>query len=276
MKHGLLRISWALLAAACAPVFSANASSQWHALASDMNELRSALILYYRDNGSYPVTDAAGTWYDKLLAANLVSRTATTIVTPNGHLPVDLVYGTPIIFLAPNDPAFEPPIVRCLGQNGADDGGLLDDWDAGKEPNLGYWYKWNWPALYRRAWLCAAASAVIAALIFWLVRPMVLASGIAALDIGCIASVGLPFGFGGVLLVRTSVTTIPLWVDSVALGGVLFLLIGVLILGLSMVRVVKRRRLMNVGKCPMCKYDLRGELDRGCPECGWGRPWVPQ
>lgn len=25
------------------------------------------------------------------------------------------------------------------------------------------------------------------------------------------------------------------------------------------------------GYCPMCKYDLRGDLDSGCPECGWNR-----
>jgi hypothetical protein len=27
------------------------------------------------------------------------------------------------------------------------------------------------------------------------------------------------------------------------------------------------------GRCPWCKYDLRGDLDAGCPECGWGRNW---
>lgn len=269
MKRWPLRISWALLAASSAS--TANASSQWHALASDMHELRVGLFIYYKDNGAYPVTDATGTWYDKLLAANVVSRTATTTVTPKGQLPVDLVYGTPIIFLPPNDPTVEPPIVRCLGQNGADDEGLLDDWDAGKEPNLGYWYKWNWPALYRRAWLCAAASAVIAGVIFWLVRPVVFATGIAAIAIGCIASIGLPFGFGGVLLGRSSVTTIPFWVDYVALGGVVLLLLGVLVTGFSVIGVFKRNRLINVGKCPMCRYDLRGELDTGCPECGWNR-----
>jgi len=25
------------------------------------------------------------------------------------------------------------------------------------------------------------------------------------------------------------------------------------------------------GRCPRCGYDLRGNLDAGCPECGWGR-----
>ena len=32
-------------------------------------------------------------------------------------------------------------------------------------------------------------------------------------------------------------------------------------------RIVRRWQ----GHCPMCKYDLRGELEQGCPECGWNR-----
>ena len=32
-------------------------------------------------------------------------------------------------------------------------------------------------------------------------------------------------------------------------------------------RTIRRRR----GRCPMCGYDLRGDLESGCPECGWGR-----
>ncbi len=27
----------------------------------------------------------------------------------------------------------------------------------------------------------------------------------------------------------------------------------------------------SVGHCPKCGYDLRGDLDNGCSECGWGR-----
>lgn len=29
--------------------------------------------------------------------------------------------------------------------------------------------------------------------------------------------------------------------------------------------------LMAIGCCPDCQYDLRGDLQRGCPECGWRR-----
>lgn len=30
-------------------------------------------------------------------------------------------------------------------------------------------------------------------------------------------------------------------------------------------------RWIRLGKCGQCGYDLRGELEAGCPECGWGR-----
>ena len=32
-------------------------------------------------------------------------------------------------------------------------------------------------------------------------------------------------------------------------------------------RHIRRKR----GRCVKCGYDLHGELDAGCPECGWGR-----
>lgn len=32
-------------------------------------------------------------------------------------------------------------------------------------------------------------------------------------------------------------------------------------------RAIRRQR----GRCPMCGYHLRGEFEKGCSECGWGR-----
>jgi len=32
-------------------------------------------------------------------------------------------------------------------------------------------------------------------------------------------------------------------------------------------RLIRAKR----GRCPRCGYDLRGNLDAGCPECGWNR-----
>ena len=36
-----------------------------------------------------------------------------------------------------------------------------------------------------------------------------------------------------------------------------------------------RRRSKTGGLCPQCSYDLRGDLARGCPECGWRRSEGP-
>lgn len=36
-------------------------------------------------------------------------------------------------------------------------------------------------------------------------------------------------------------------------------------------RYLSARQRAERGRCPECDYDLRGELDKGCPECGWGR-----
>ncbi len=47
------------------------------------------------------------------------------------------------------------------------------------------------------------------------------------------------------------------------------LILWLLILGpLALRRLVRRRR----GRCIKCGYDLRGDFESGCPECGWNRP----
>lgn len=40
----------------------------------------------------------------------------------------------------------------------------------------------------------------------------------------------------------------------------------------SQLTVITTRRLRkHRGRCPRCAYDLRGDTDAGCPECGWNR-----
>ena len=60
----------------------------------------------------------------------------------------------------------------------------------------------------------------------------------------------------------------PLWpgfaVNTLLYGIILWLLIpGPFVL--------RRRIRIRGGRCPQCGYDLRGDLQRGCPECGWNR-----
>lgn len=46
---------------------------------------------------------------------------------------------------------------------------------------------------------------------------------------------------------------------------------GVLSVVAATARAIRNRRRARHGCCPVCAYDLRGDLAAGCPECGWGR-----
>ncbi len=61
---------------------------------------------------------------------------------------------------------------------------------------------------------------------------------------------------------------LPIWpgfaINTVFCAAILWLLIpGPFVLR----RLIRRKR----GHCIKCGYDLRGDIDAGCPECGWGR-----
>lgn len=38
---------------------------------------------------------------------------------------------------------------------------------------------------------------------------------------------------------------------------------------------IRRRGRLEAGLCPRCSYDLRREMESGCPECGWNRDSTP-
>lgn len=38
-----------------------------------------------------------------------------------------------------------------------------------------------------------------------------------------------------------------------------------------LIRTLRRWRRSRAGLCVICAYDLRGDLENGCPECGWRR-----
>lgn len=65
----------------------------------------------------------------------------------------------------------------------------------------------------------------------------------------------------------------PLW-SGLALNTVFYTATWfLLLLGMG---AAHRRWRMRRGRCPRCNYDLRGDFDPGCPECGWGREPEPR
>ncbi len=56
-------------------------------------------------------------------------------------------------------------------------------------------------------------------------------------------------------------------IDTVVYGVLWF----ALLFGFGATRAARRALRTRRGHCPMCAYDLRGDLDAGCSECGWGR-----
>jgi hypothetical protein len=80
------------------------------------------------------------------------------------------------------------------------------------------------------------------------------------------------FGMGATL---PYLPTRPIWrgfiIDSVIAAMGWWMIFLLLLAGLRSLRrlpaALRRRR----GRCPQCGYDLRGNFDAGCSECGWRR-----
>ncbi|UCD74083.1 MAG: hypothetical protein JSV91_09865 [Phycisphaerales bacterium] len=72
------------------------------------------------------------------------------------------------------------------------------------------------------------------------------------------------------------VPILPLWrpflLNTIFYAVILWLLIrGPFVLRLHLCRRIRMKR----GRCLKCGYDLRGDYDSGCPECGWNRGGAP-
>jgi len=67
----------------------------------------------------------------------------------------------------------------------------------------------------------------------------------------------------------------PAWsglsLSMAAYSGVWAALIGGVAGARSLIRASRRRQREKNGCCPQCAYDLRGDLESQCPECGWRR-----
>ena len=64
----------------------------------------------------------------------------------------------------------------------------------------------------------------------------------------------------------------PIWpgfvIDTLFYAAIWFGLFHGVFFGVASAKQAIRRAR---GRCPMCGYDLRGALEKGCSECGWNR-----
>lgn len=60
-------------------------------------------------------------------------------------------------------------------------------------------------------------------------------------------------------------------VSRSALTAMIPLLLGWVLIGFIAAFVVESRMRNRHVTCPVCGYDLRGQVQKGCPECGWNR-----
>ena len=248
----------------------ASASSAYGRQSSDMAALATAVYAYRDNHGEYPKTDSQSTWFQKLVSDDPSVRQCVHFgTTPDGSLPTDM-YGFAIVYEPPADPNDRDQfaVFRCVGKNGVDDKGRLDDWDIRYGPNLGYWEKASWLRLYIRTGVCALLAPLGVVLLTWRVRPRWWALYACALWVGLLAFAVVP-GFDGGYF-RTSASTSPRWSDVVALCGLVPLLIGLFGAHRRFSPWHIRRRRRESDCCAECGHDLHETLAVGrgnCPEC---------
>jgi hypothetical protein len=218
---------------------TALASHAFHEQASQLKVLQRAVEIYYADSGDYPTTNESGTWFEKLKRQDIISA-SNFWTNKTGDWPVDY-YGHRLVYQRPEPSNGHELVIRAVGKNGVDDSGRKDDWDAGEEPNLGYWTKQDWPAARRWAAICGVLALLeIAANFLWWRWPF-MQLGLTAIYMGLLGGVVLPWGFDRGLTGGTSASIDPRWITSVAqYGAFLILGGGVMVLAAGIRRKARR------------------------------------
>lgn len=260
-----------LVLAHAPPVFASHAFDYQGA---DMNNLEQTVWRYHYDHNAYPATDNTSTWYQKLTAK--YGGVNVRYESPDGRYPLDF-YGHPLLFEPPNIANGNSIVVRSIGQNGVDDSGALDDWDSRFGPNLGYWYKRNWPAAYRRVWICGVLGLIGTVFIFIKINQATARYVFISWWLGILASVVMPFGFD-TAYGRHSASIDPSWIGLVSGIGGLLICCSIIVLVVSPMYTYWHHRSLRISgavPCEKCEYDLRGTIATNitrCPECGESVP----
>ncbi len=240
------------------------ASSIMGGFNADLRSLEQCVQMYQWEHGAYPTTDAESTWYEKIKSSKSF-HSEFLHESPEG-LPLDPIYHSPIILMLPTVPN-EPPFLRVLGPNGVDDGGALDDWDSHRGPNMGYWYKKDWPGRQRQAIAATAATIVVMVTILVTVR-----NRRWALMLACVLGTQVLYMLAPLHAASTiyKPPTIQ-WQIFVFHALTLASALSVLNLVGYYVFLWLRPREVDPAICRGCGYDLRGTLAANraeCPECG--------
>jgi hypothetical protein len=265
------RIAIAILLLTTSLVSATQAYNRLVAHGSGIRQLVVCVEAYKIEEGTFPVSDAESTWYEKLVDAGLVPS-GILKMTADGKYPLGY-YGNPIVYEPPGPSNGNQVVIRDVGKNGVDNFGALDDWGSRFGPNTGYWYKKNWPSAYRRAWICAVLAMIGLVVIVIKIEQTMARFVFASLWFGLLAGVVLPVGFDSGWS-RSSASIDPTWITPASIVGVLLIEISALILIIHGVRAALYRRSLRINgdrPCAKCHYDLRGtiaaNIDR-CPECG--------
>jgi hypothetical protein len=170
-------------------------------------------------------------------------------------------------------------VIRCVGENGVDDGGALDDWDSRWGPNSGYWYKQHWPALQRAA-IGWGALVIAACVLLWFVlrqfvRPRGWRLTLMLLTAPLLWLTIWPDGdLTPLRVVRTSdhPGAEPWWIGLIHSIALIVFLLGLLMLIVLIIRLLDdlldRKVQCDSTRCNHCNYDMRGSTTSVCPECG--------
>lgn len=239
--------------------------------AAELRALRQSIWTYHLETDRYPTITGPVTWYEQLVAADVLYVTPRT--SPDGNLPLDY-YGHPLVYEPPSPANGHEIVIRSVGKNGIDEHGAGDDWDIRYGPNFGHWHYEDWPAARRRALICGMLAAIGAVMIYWRMkagrkRRIAVSTYLGVLSIGA-----LPWGFDR-LLIPSSASIDPAWISGVAILGTLLLLVAAFeAIPAAMVwtaNLLWPTPPLPEGQCASCGYDLRGLRSAGvrrCPECG--------
>ncbi len=236
------------------------ASGGWTKTRYEMVRIREAILLYESDYGEKLRPTRNPDWMEVLIELNYfpLSRADDGLIAGSPLLPLD-PYGSPYHVYWHSESEL---IVACLGPNRKDDDGNGDDWVLGNGPNIGYWYKSDWPL--------SIAITFVGLLLIGLsipLRPLRGRGGWAAVSV-CV---------GGLGMVSSSVAD---YDDLIGTNGpsrmflrifIWSLVIGILSLLWWIASLVRRIRRWNSqhrnGHCA-CGYNLAFSKSERCPECG--------